>query len=94
VRAVLGPCVHAERYEFGAADLERLVRRFGPSVAGITEWGTPAFDLPEAVRLALRRAGVIELVDVDTCTALSHDHFSHRRDGVTGRQAVVVVREA
>jgi YfiH family protein len=94
LRAVLGPCVHAARYEFGAADLERLVGRFGPSVAGTTEWGAPAFDLPEAVRLELRRAGVVELVDVDTCTVLSHDYFSHRRDGVTGRQAVVVVREA
>ncbi|MFI5053757.1 MAG: polyphenol oxidase family protein [Acidimicrobiia bacterium] len=93
LRAVLGPCVHAERYEFSAADLDRLVGRFGPSVAATTEWGTPAFDLPEAVRLELRRAGVLELVDVDTCTVSSHDYFSFRRDGVTGRQALFVVRE-
>jgi hypothetical protein len=26
------------------------------------------------------------------CTAASADHFSHRHDDVTGRQAVVVVR--
>jgi copper oxidase (laccase) domain-containing protein len=35
---------------------------------------------------------VERVVDVDVCTATSPDHFSHRRDGVTGRQAVVVVR--
>ena len=29
-------------------DLARLVARFGPSVASTTEWGAPAFDLPEA----------------------------------------------
>jgi copper oxidase (laccase) domain-containing protein len=44
------------------------------------------------VRVALARAGVDDFEDVGVCTATSPDHFSHRRDGVTGRQAVVVVR--
>ncbi len=93
VRAVLGPCVHPGRYEFGADLLGALVGRFGPGVAGRTDGGTPALDVPAAVRIALARAGVDDLDDVDVCTAASDDHFSHRRDGVTGRQAVVVVRE-
>jgi YfiH family protein len=93
VHAVLGPCVHPDRYEFGADLLERLVTRLGPSVAGRTGAGTPALDVPAAVRIALVRAGIDDLDDVDVCTAASPDHFSHRRDGVTGRQAVVVVRE-
>ncbi len=67
---------------------------FGPEVAGRTAAGTPALDVPAAVRIALRRAGVDDLDDVDVCTAASPDHFSHRRDGATGRQAVVVVRTA
>jgi YfiH family protein len=92
VRAWLGPCVHAGRYEFGAAALAPLVARFGPTVASRTEWGTPALDVATAVGIALREAGVAQVVDVDVCTAASPDHFSHRRDGVTGRQAVVVVR--
>jgi YfiH family protein len=92
VRAVLGPCIHPGRYEFTAADLARLVTRFGPSVAGTTIWGTPAFDLPAAVRVGLAEAGVVDVVDLDVCTAASTDHFSHRRDGVTGRQAVILVR--
>lgn len=92
IRAVLGPCVHPGRYEFGADLLERLVARLGPEVAGCTDTGAPALDIPAAVRSALARAGVDDLDDVDVCTAASPDHFSHRRDGVTGRQAVVVVR--
>jgi YfiH family protein len=92
VRAVLGPCVHPARYEFGADHLARLVERLGPAVAGRTADGAPAFDIPAAVRVSLARAGVDDLDDVGICTSASPDHFSHRRDGVTGRQAVVVVR--
>lgn len=91
VRAVLGPCVHPEHYEFGADDLGRLVDRFGAGVASRTHAGTPALDLPAAVRVALERAGVESVDDVDVCTSASPDHFSHRRDGTTGRQALVVV---
>jgi YfiH family protein len=91
VRALLGPCIRAPRYEFGARDLEPLVASFGPTVASRTEWGTRAFDITEAVRIALRRAGVDEFHDTTTCTAESADHFSYRRDGVTGRQATIAV---
>jgi YfiH family protein len=92
VVAWLGPCVHPERYEFGADLLSRLIERLGPEVASTTAAGTPALDVPAAVHVSLARAGVEHVVDVDVCTATSPDHFSHRRDGVTGRQAVVVVR--
>jgi YfiH family protein len=94
VTAWLGPCVHPDRYEFGPDLLARLVARLGPEVASTTGAGTPALDVPTAVRVALERAGVEQIIDVDVCTAASPDHFSHRRDGVTGRQAVVVVRTA
>ena len=92
IRAWLGPCVHPAHYEFGADLLERLVARLGPEVAATTDAGTTALDIPTAVRRSLASAGVDDLTDVDVCTAASPDHFSHRRDGVTGRQAVVVVR--
>jgi YfiH family protein len=92
VRAWLGPCVHPDHYEFGADLLERLVARLGPDVASTTPVGTPALDIPTAVRVSLARAGVDDLTDVGVCTAQSLDHFSHRRDGLTGRQALVVVR--
>jgi YfiH family protein len=92
VAAWLGPCVHPGRYEFGTDLLARLVDHLGPEVASVTDAGTPALDIPAAVRVSLQRAGVEDLTDVGVCTASSADHFSHRRDGVTGRQAVVVVR--
>jgi YfiH family protein len=92
VHAVLGPCIHPGRYEFGPDLLARLVDRLGPDIAATTDTGTPALDIPTAVKVSLARAGVEQVTDVGICTASSPDHFSHRRDGVTGRQAVVVVR--
>jgi YfiH family protein len=91
VRAALGPCIHPAHYEFGRSDLDRVVAKLGPSVEGRTADGHPALDVPAGVRAALDRAGVEHFDDVDVCTAASGDHFSHRRDGTTGRQALVVV---
>jgi YfiH family protein len=94
VRAYLGPCIRPARYEFGAADLARLVERLGPEVEGRTCDGRPALDIPSAVRTALRDAGVEDFVDGGACTASSDAYFSYRRDGVTGRQATIVVLPA
>jgi polyphenol oxidase len=91
VRAYLGPCIRPARYEFGAADLARFVARFGPAVAGRTADGRPALDIPVAVRAALRDCGVDALDDSGVCTASSDEYFSFRRDGVTGRQATIIV---
>jgi polyphenol oxidase len=94
VRAVVGPCISAAHYEFGARELEHVARRLGPTVRARTARGAPALDLREGVRLALDDAGVEAGPDVDICTYASDTHFSHRRDGVTGRQALLVTREA
>ncbi len=90
VRAVLGPCIHPECYEFSPADLEPIARRLGAEVAGVTAAGRPALDVPGAVRSALAGVGVADLTDVGVCTACSADHFSHRRDGLTGLQTMLV----
>jgi len=90
VRAVLGPCIHAECYEFSVADLDPIAERLGPDVVGETSAGRPALDVPRAIRLALAGAGVTDVTDVDVCTACSTDHFSHRRDGRTGLQTMLV----
>jgi len=89
VRAALGPCIRPARYEFGVADLERVAARFGNGVRATTDAGKPALDIPAAVRIALRRSGVDDLYDYGVCTSASPDHFSHRRDGQTGRQGLV-----
>jgi polyphenol oxidase len=91
VRAALGPCIRAPRYEFGARDLAPLVAVFGDDIAVHTEWGTPALDLAAAVRIALAREGVDQFTDSGVCTSRSPDHFSYRRDGATGRQATIAV---
>jgi polyphenol oxidase len=89
LRAVLGPCIRAGRYEFGAGDLDAVAERLGPSVRGRTEWGTPALDLPAAVRAALASCGVHDLVDVGVCTAADPAYYSHRRSADHGRHALV-----
>src|SRR5205085_1070207 len=48
VRAVLGPCIHPECYEFSPADLEPIAARLGPGVIGKTSGGEPALDVPRA----------------------------------------------
>ena len=80
-------------YEFGRADLDRVVARLGAGVEARTADGRPALDVPAAVRAALRGAASTTLDDVGVCTAASPDHFSYRRDGATGRQALVAVLE-
>jgi YfiH family protein len=92
VRAFLGPCIRPSHYEFGAADLARLVTRLGPDVAARTHDGRPALDIPAAVRGALASCGVDDLTEAGDCTATSDAYFSYRRDGVTGRQATIVMR--
>ncbi|HEX5614160.1 MAG TPA: polyphenol oxidase family protein [Acidimicrobiia bacterium] len=91
ITAVIGPCIHPDRYEFGVDDLAPFVARFGVGVAAVTADGRPALDLRAGVRGALRDVGVAAIDDVGICTAASSDHFSHRRDGVTGRQASIAM---
>ena len=89
VRAAIGPCAGPDHYEFGRDDLDRVVERLGPSVEAVTVDGRPALDLPTAARGALERAGVTDVWVGGVCTITSPEHFSYRREGVTGRQALV-----
>jgi polyphenol oxidase len=93
VRAIVGPCISAAHYEFGAEELELVASRLGPAVRARADTGAPALDLRAGVRAALAGAGVVDRTDVDVCTYASPDHFSHRRDGVTGRQGLLVTRQ-
>ncbi len=92
VRAVIGPCVCVAHYEFGAELLEQLAAECGPEVAGLTASGAPAFDLRATLLAQFRRVEVDAVEVLDVCTVESLDHYSYRRDGRTGRQAVVVVK--
>lgn len=92
VQAVVGPCICARHYEFGAAELADLADRIGDHVVGRTDAGTAAFDLRATLVHALTAAGVETIEVIDVCTFESADHFSYRRDGRTGRHGVVVVQ--
>jgi hypothetical protein len=88
--AVVGPCIHPCCYEFSPGDLELVAQRLGHGVESRTGAGSLALDVPAAVRIALSRAGVVDITDVGVCTSCSPRHFSHRRDGRTGLQAMLV----
>jgi polyphenol oxidase len=90
VHAVIGPCICVGCYEFGADDLTRVALALGPEVVGATREGAPALDLPAGIRSALAREGVASVDEVGVCTLESTDHYSYRRDGITGRQGVVI----
>lgn len=93
VEAALGPCIHAECYEFAEVDLAPLVHVFGPNVRGRSSAGTPALDLPAAVRAALGAAKADLVADEDGCTACGADRYwSYRARKDVERQAMVVWR--
>jgi hypothetical protein len=94
VHAVLGPCIRPEHYEFSPADLASVAAHVGPGVVARTPAGAPALDLAAGVALALGSAGVGDVTDPGWCTAADPTRwYSHRRDGTTGRQATIVVKE-
>ena len=92
VRALLGPCVRPGCYEFGGTLLDRVAGRLGDGVRGVTDVGTPALDVPGAVRAALAGVGVVDVGDTGRCTACDPGYFSWRAGRELQRQAVVVWR--
>jgi len=90
IEAVVGPCIHAECYAFGRADLDALAARLGDEVRAVTSHGEAALDIPAGVRRALRRSGVELVADVDVCTACSSRYWSWRARQDVERQATVV----
>jgi len=90
IRALVGPHIHPERYEFGSADLGRLEHRFGPRVAGRTFDDQPALDLWAAVSTEFDRLAVGVDHAVGRCTAGDQRYFSHRARRETERMVMLV----
>jgi len=86
--AWLGPSVCAGCYEV-PADMRADVASVVPAAWATSRTGTPALDLRAGLCAELADAGVTARA-VGPCTAESADHFSYRRDQVTGRFAGVV----
>lgn len=94
VRAVIGPAIGGCCYEVPAEMRER-VSADHPTARAETTWGTPALDLPAAVRSLLDRFGIVTSEATFGCTHCdpAGRWYSHRRDPSAGRQAGIVVIE-
>jgi len=90
VVGALGPCIHAECYEFSGSDLDAVAAVYGDTVRGRTTGGRPALDVPAGIAAALARAGARPVGGVDVCTACDDGYHSHRARHDTGRQALLV----
>lgn len=89
VTALLGPAVCGACYEVPPA-MQAEVAAVAPAAAVPTRRGTTGLDLRLGLAEILGRAGVTEVVHDPRCTVEDPQLFSHRRDGVTGRQAGLV----
>lgn len=81
-----GPAVCGRCYEVPEA-MRAEVAAVEPAARSETSWGTPAVDVVAGVHAQLERLGVTDRERSPWCTLESHDHFSYRRDRVTGRLA-------
>ena len=86
--AAVGPGIGGCCYEVG----DEVLAAFA-DVAGAADGQT--LDLRVVIEAKLAAAGVTDIQHVDRCTSCSPElYFSHRRDqGVTGRQAGIIVRD-
>ncbi|WP_062384683.1 polyphenol oxidase family protein [Demequina iriomotensis] len=88
--ASIGPAICGRCYEVPAAMREEVAHRH-PTARSATGAGTPALDLPRAAETRLGELGFAAVVRHRVCTYEDERYFSHRRDGVTGRHAGVIV---
>ena len=93
VLAAIGPAVGPDHYEVGD-DVARAVSAVTEGGAVTTRAnGSIRLDLPATVARILAELGVRHVEHDPVCTACESERFfSHRRDGQTGRQALVAVR--
>jgi YfiH family protein len=94
--AWLGPAISRQHFEVGAEVREAFLR--ADAGAGdafeAKEAGKFMADLEMLARRQLQALGVSRIYGGGECTYARTDrYFSHRRDGITGRQATLVWRE-
>jgi polyphenol oxidase len=88
-RAIIGPHIKVDEYEFGNSDLKRLGEEFGMHLIGATAAGFPALDLSSWVFSELEKSGVQVDHNVDRCTSAGERYFSYRKNGDIGRMAML-----
>ena len=88
ITAIIGPSICGNCYEV-SQEIYDEVTALHPAAASRTAQGTPALDLPAALRVLLESQS-IAFIDESRCTCENDDLYSYRRDGVTGRQAGII----
>jgi YfiH family protein len=88
ISAVLGPSICGRCYEV-SEEIYNEVIELHPLAASLTSRNTLSLDLPRALSAALTSVGV-SVERRHECTVEDVEYFSHRRDGVTGRQVGVI----
>jgi hypothetical protein len=88
-RAALGPAICGRCYPLGEPARSDVLA-VAPEAAATASGGEPSVDLRAGLVARLAALGVTAEV-VGPCTAESGDHFSYRRDAVTGRTAGLVM---
>ena len=94
VQAMLGPAICGSCYPV-PADRAREVARVRPEAVTTAPDGQPALDLRAGLAARLGELGATSTL-IGGCTAEDPGLYSHRRDGLTGRQggAVAIVAAA
>jgi polyphenol oxidase len=90
ISAMIGPSICGRCYEVPAG-MQHEVLAAVPASRATTSGGTPGLDLPAAARSQLADAGVSVTQSPHFCTYEDVRYYSHRRDGVTGRFAMVAM---
>jgi YfiH family protein len=94
ILAGIGPSIGPDHYEVGEDVITQVHQRFGDESDRVLEKhdGKTHFDLWEANRMLLERAGVRQIEQAAVCTACNtNDWFSHRAEkGRTGRFGALI----
>ncbi len=88
IECVLGPAICGRCYLVDRARYDEVVRR-EPAAASLSAAGHVSLDIRSGVAAQLARRGV-SVTQAGPCTYESHDYFSYRRDGVTGRHGALI----
>ena len=91
VHAVIGPSICANCYPVPPERVAAVVAALPPAIsaAACPESKVACLDVGAGVRAELAAAGVV-MTTLQGCTAHSAGLFSYRRDGLTGRQGMLV----
>lgn len=90
IMAAIGPAICGSCYEV-PHEMRVEARELVSEIDSHTSWGTPALNLPAAVKSQLTAADVRQIQHLNYCTLEDQRFYSHRREQPTGRQAGLVM---